>query len=284
MLISGRPVAGRLSAAKISMEQASFGLAALAALLPATMQGLRREPRRDAMFWVWLALAVVGPTMCAIALSRASWQTGFGAALWVSVAATMVAFALTTAITSQSWRLAPLVGGYMLILGSIATTWQRAIGQPLLEGFSSSGWMTIHIMASLATYGVVTVAAIAALAAVIQERALKRRQPSRWTRALPSVADCESLLVGLLKVGEAILALGLLSGMALQYQESGSLLVFNHKTILTIAAFLVIAALLFAYHAYGVRGRRAARGVLIAYLLMTLGYPGVKFVTDVLMA
>ena len=34
----------------------------------------------------------------------------------------------------------------------------------------------------------------------------------------------------------------------------------------------------------GVRGRRAARVVLLAYLLMTLGYPGVKFVTDVLMA
>ena len=31
-------------------------------------------------------------------------------------------------------------------------------------------------------------------------------------------------------------------------------------------------------------GRRAARYVLVAYLLLTLGYPGVKFVTDVLLA
>ena len=34
----------------------------------------------------------------------------------------------------------------------------------------------------------------------------------------------------------------------------------------------------------GLRGRVAARGVLIGYLLLTLGYPGVKFVTDVVMA
>jgi len=33
-----------------------------------------------------------------------------------------------------------------------------------------------------------------------------------------------------------------------------------------------------------VRGRQAARGILLAYLLLTLAYPGVKFVTDVLMS
>jgi ABC-type uncharacterized transport system permease subunit len=34
----------------------------------------------------------------------------------------------------------------------------------------------------------------------------------------------------------------------------------------------------------GLRGRRAARVVLVAYLLLTLAYPGVKFVTDVLLS
>jgi ABC-type uncharacterized transport system permease subunit len=42
--------------------------------------------------------------------------------------------------------------------------------------------------------------------------------------------------------------------------------------------------LLVAHYRSGMRGRRAARVVLLAYLLLTLGYPGVKFVTDVLMA
>jgi ABC-type uncharacterized transport system permease subunit len=34
----------------------------------------------------------------------------------------------------------------------------------------------------------------------------------------------------------------------------------------------------------GIRGRRAARIVLLAYLLITLAYPGVKFVTDVVLS
>jgi ABC-type uncharacterized transport system permease subunit len=34
----------------------------------------------------------------------------------------------------------------------------------------------------------------------------------------------------------------------------------------------------------GLRGRRATRFVLTAYLLLTLAYPGVKFVRDVLLS
>jgi ABC-type uncharacterized transport system permease subunit len=40
---------------------------------------------------------------------------------------------------------------------------------------------------------------------------------------------------------------------------------------------------LLARHIYGIRGKRVARLALLAYLLLTLAYPGVKFVTDVLM-
>ena len=86
----------------------------------------------------------------------------------------------------------------------------------------------------------------------------------------------------LLGAGEVILAAGIVTGIAAQYATDGSLIDLSHKTILTLAAFVVIAALLIARQAWGTRGRKAARYVLIGYLLMTLAYPGVKFVTDVL--
>ena len=72
--------------------------------------------------------------------------------------------------------------------------------------------------------------------------------------------------------------------MALQYGDNGRLLILNHKTTLTVTAFAVIGVLLVAHYRTGLRGRKAARFVLLAYLLLTLGYPGVKFVTDVLLA
>jgi ABC-type uncharacterized transport system permease subunit len=147
-----------------------------------------------------------------------------------------------------------------------------------------SGWVATHIVLSVVTYGLVTVAAVAALAAFLQERALKDKRPTTLTRLLPSVADAESLVVRLLLAGEVVLAFGLVSGMAVQYLETGSLLTVDHKTLLTIASFVVIGVLLLAHFITGVRGRMVTRLVLLAYLLLTLGYPGVKFVTEVLLA
>ncbi len=56
----------------------------------------------------------------------------------------------------------------------------------------------------------------------------------------------------------------------------------DHKTVFTVGAFVMIGGLLITQARYGMRGRRAARIVLLAYLLLTLAYPGVKFVSDVL--
>jgi ABC-type uncharacterized transport system permease subunit len=46
----------------------------------------------------------------------------------------------------------------------------------------------------------------------------------------------------------------------------------------------VIGGLLIARYSRGIRGRQAARLALLAYLLLALAYPGVKFVTDVVLA
>jgi ABC-type uncharacterized transport system permease subunit len=70
--------------------------------------------------------------------------------------------------------------------------------------------------------------------------------------------------------------------MTIEWLETRVLLRPDHKTILSLLTFAVIALLLVLHHRGGLSGRRAARYVLVAYLLLTLAYPGVKFVTDVL--
>ena len=119
---------------------------------------------------------------------------------------------------------------------------------------------------------------------MLREWALRRKRPAGLTSLLPSVADCEDLQFRLLVAGETVLGAGLLSGIATQYGENGRLIEFDHKTLLSILAFVLIGGLLFAHARTGMRGRRAARYALFAYLLLTLAYPGVKFVTDVLLA
>jgi ABC-type uncharacterized transport system permease subunit len=259
-----------------------LNLMALATLVPAAFLGLRREAKRDAFMWMVLLAALLGSGLWVVAAFSHGWRTDFGAALWVTAAVTMALFVALVIIDGDAWRLSPLLSPALLVLGVLAAVWSSHEGaKPLAEGPASL--VVVHIAVSVATYGLVSIAAIAALAAMLQERALKSKQPTAMTRMLPAVTSCDRLMVRLLIAGECVLGAGLMSGMALRFAETGTFLAPDHKTILTITAFVLIAFVLIVHFRSGLRGRAAARWALAAYLLLTLGYPGVKFVTDVLL-
>jgi ABC-type uncharacterized transport system permease subunit len=131
-------------------------------------------------------------------------------------------------------------------------------------------------------YGLLTIAAVAGTAVVVQERALRRRAPTPFTRSLPSIADGEALQLLLLVAVEVLLGLTVVSGFVVNRGQAGVWLALDHKTILSLLAFAVIGVLLLLHLRLGVSGRRMARFALVAYLLLTLAYPGVKLVTDLL--
>ena len=264
-----------------------FGFSALAALLPALLLvhrgafGAGARPRP--IYWALMAVAVAGPVSWTLAQFGDGWRTGLSMALWVTISVTIVIFSCLAALTRHGVRLTVLVLPYLFVLGVIAVIWSPAAGRPLL-GTAPEAWIGLHITVSVLTYALLTLAAVAGFAVFLQERALRHKRPSALNRQLPSVADAENLQVSLLIASVIVLGAGLLTGMATQYFETGSLLVLSHKTVFSLLAFAVICALLVIHYRTGIGGRRAARLVLLAYLLLTLGYPGVKFVTDVLLA
>ena len=259
-----------------------IGLAALIALLPSALLMIRGQAGRDdRLYWLLLAVAVAGQVAWAVVVFRDHWQTGVAAALSVSVAAAVVLFADVAAVSRQGWRLTPMVMIYLALLGLLGLALQGAAGQPL-PGDTVDLWLGAHIGISVAAYGLLTLAAIAGLGVIVQERALKRRRPTGLSRLLPSVADGEALQTGLLAICEGVLLLGILTGIAIRYRATGDITDIDHKTLFSLLAFVVVGLLLAAHYRAGIRGRGAARWVLAAYLLLTLAYPGVKFVTDVL--
>ena len=258
-------------------------LAALLSLLPAALLLIRPRARRDGVVWSLLLVAVLGPASLVAVQNAGGWQPSLSGALWVCVAAAMILFAVIIALNETAWRLLPLLAGYCLLLGIVGTLFV-ALPNERLPPAKSVAWLDLHIAVSVASYGLATIAAVAGFAGWLQERGLKRRQSSAFLQSLPAIADGERLLQSLLAGAEIVLGIGVLSGMATQYFMSGRLLVFDHKTTLSLLAFAVIGALLFLHWRTGLRGRRAARFVLTAYLLLTLAYPGVKFVRDVLLS
>jgi len=259
----------------------TYALIALFCLLPAVLVQRREGASLDNAHWAALIFAVLGPGIWALAHLTGHWQAGLGTALWVSIAITMALFTMLAWSVDHAWRLTQLLAPYMLALGVIAVLAPQV---DITPGGMVDAWIALHILVSVVTYGLVTIAAVAALAGFLQDRALKAKRPTALTHSLPSVADCERIAATLLGWGEGILGLGLITGMAAQYRETGHLLAFDHKTVLSMLAFAVIGILLFVQHKTGLRGRKAARLALLAYLLLTLGYLGVKVVTGVILA
>ena len=259
-----------------------LSIAAILALVPVTVVSMRKASSRDAVFWMLMAVAVAGPLVRVGFLFHGGWQTGLSSALWVTIAASVVIFAAVVLTSQRAWRLAPLLLPYLMLLGILATIWQN---QPAREMVASapSAWVQVHIGLSVVTYGLLTVAAVAGLAVFVQERALKSKSSGALGGVLPSMADSEGLQVRLLIASAVILACGLITGMSAQYVHDGRLINVDHKTVLSLVTFVIIGVLLLAHYRSGLRGRRAARVVLLAYLCLTLAYPGVKFVTDVVL-
>jgi len=265
------------------MNSMVLSLSALAALLPATLLPfVRHAARADGLFWLLLGAALAGAAALSAVSLGAHWQTGLSTTLWLAVAVSLALFGAVVLWQREAARLTPLLLPYLVILGGLATAFGPWIGpEPLTV--APNAWLIVHITVSVATYGLCTIAAVASAAVFVQERALKRRSPNAFTRMLPSVADAERLEVRLLGASEVILGIGIVTGISELYVTSGAFFTVSHKTLLSVLAFVVIGVLLLLHYRSGLRGRRAARIVLVAYLLLTLAYPGVKFVTEVLL-
>lgn len=257
-------------------------LAALA-LLPALIASLKPRDRADGIYRAAVALAVFGPGYWLISSGVHGWTRDLTGALWASVAATTLVYAVISLLTRAGWRLGVIVFPYVSVIAVIAVL-RGAVTSPsdIIHG-GPAGWLVVHAVTSVLTYAVATMGAIAAAAGFIQQRALKHKAPTNLSRRLPSLADCDALQIRLLGLCAVVLGFGLLSGTATSLARQGAWFSLDHKTILGALAFIVVTVLLVANRHGDVRARQIGRAALAAYLLLTLAYLGVKVVTDVLM-
>ncbi len=258
-------------------------IARIAALLPLTIAGMTGRLRSDALSWVLLYAALVGGTLPAIEELGGGWKSGLGPSLDVSAATLLIIFAITVLFQHGAIRLGALVGPYALIL--LGLGWIVGLVEPAETGSSLAGaWFAGHVLLAIASYGALTLAAVTAVGVLLLESALKAHA-DRWAgRALPPLAEADSIQNGLLKASAILMFLALITGSANEYLLVGQALAFTHKILFSILGFLVLCLLLFLHHRTGLRGRLAARWLLAGFLLLTLAFPGVKFVREFLIA
>jgi ABC-type uncharacterized transport system permease subunit len=135
----------------------------------------------------------------------------------------------------------------------------------------------VHIGLSLVSAGLLTLAAVLAVALAILDRILHRPENIALARRLPPLQTMERLLFQLIAVGFFLLSLTLVTGVLIIPDLHGEHLA---QIILTGAAWAIFGALLYGRRRYGWRGRIAIRWALSGYVTLVAAYFGSKLVLE----
>ena len=160
---------------------------------------------------------------------------------------------------------------------------------PILPEANAPNWVhtsslleTGHLLISLISYAVLTLAAIHAVMQILLDRALKKKRLSALVQALPSLMDIERHMIAQVKTATVLIGISILSGLVWQWVDYQHFALLNHKVLLALFTMAVLVLLLIKRHRASWPTRLASRAVLAAYALLMLAYFGVKLIDSLL--
>jgi ABC-type uncharacterized transport system permease subunit len=138
-----------------------------------------------------------------------------------------------------------------------------------------------HVILSILAYSLLTIATLQAILLSYQNRHLKNRSGLQYLRYLPPLQTMEALLFEFVLVGEILLTLSIISGFIFLDNVFAQHLL--HKTVFSMAAWLVYGFLLFGKYKMGWRGNTAIRWTLAGFLFLMLAFFGSKLVLEIIL-
>lgn len=194
----------------------------------------------------------------------------------------LISFVIGAILLASLYKRQPieniLVPFYPLSIASLAlAAWMPPSSTKIITDPS----LTSHIVLSIISYSLITIAAMQALMLAMHEQALKNHKLRGLTRFLPPLQTMERLLFQVLLTGFILLTVAILSGIV--FLEDMFAQHLAHKTILTIIAWAIFAVLLYGRFANGWRGIIATHWTLIGFTILMLAYFGSKFVLEIIL-
>ena len=212
------------------------------------------------------------------------WQSvagGTGLALSLGNTASFVGLqlALIAAFGSLEPSLRGLAGGLLALAGAGAVFTGFGSAAPVMQ---NSGWqIQAHVLISLFAYGLLTVGAIVALYALVQDQRLRSARLSPINQLFAPLETTEKLLFGVTSTGFTILLLAIFSGLAFVENLFAQHLV--HKTVLSLVALTLFGVLLAGRRFAGWRGKRAVYLYLGGFITLGLAYFGSRYILEALL-
>lgn len=169
------------------------------------------------------------------------------------------------------------MSGGMLML-SAATTLAMGTSGDAGAGATLAWQVRAHILIALLSYGLLTVGAIVAVYALIQERRLQSARITPVNQLFAPLETTEKLLIGVAASGFAGLTLAIATGLTFVSNLAEQHLV--HKFGLSLLAWVVFGILLAGRFFAGWRGKRAVKLYLWGFATLCLAYFGSRFILE----
>ncbi len=198
--------------------------------------------------------------------------------LWLSITALHFLFCLTSLLFPYLWRLVIVYHPYQtfFIFLLVISEWIQGQQRSVFLDISITSYA--HIFVSELTFAFISLAAVIATTILCREYGLKNKKNWQILHVLPPLAVLSKCQTRFLMTGLLLLAVGIVSGMIWSWQLNEALIVFNHKTIFVLSAFVLLVLMMISEYELGWQGKNVTRFVLSSYLLILLGYHGVLFV------
>ncbi|MBL7251361.1 cytochrome C assembly family protein [Alloalcanivorax marinus] len=139
----------------------------------------------------------------------------------------------------------------------------------------------LHVLLSILAYSVLVISACQAILLLIQHRQLKDGHIRGVMRVFPPIQVMESMLFDTIWLGEALLTVAILFGFLYVDDLFAQHLV--HKTVLTLASWVIFAVLLAGRHLRGWRGLTAIRFTLAGFAVLLVAFFGSQLVLEVVL-
>lgn len=141
--------------------------------------------------------------------------------------------------------------------------------------------VALHVGSSVVAYSILTLAALQAALLAAQDAQLKRHQMGGLVGLLPPLQLMESTLFEMIWVGFIALSLSIATGVVFMQDIFAQHLM--HKTVLSIAAWMLFAVLLWGRHRLGWRSQTAVKLTVTGSTVLMLAFLGSKLVLELLL-
>lgn len=172
---------------------------------------------------------------------------------------------------------------FVLPPAALAVLMQKLLPSGHVLPYTGDSIFGAHLVIALLAYSLFTFAAMHAGLMAMAERSLHHKKTLIRLPNFPPIMPMERLLFQIIGIGFVLLTLTLVSGIFFTEQLFHQALKFNHKTVFSIVAWLIFAALLLGRRIQGWRGRVAVRWTLAGFGVLLLAYVGSKFVLEVIL-